>query len=39
VSHSGDDDRVARLEQQVSTLREEVRELKGVFERFRKQFE
>ena len=33
------DSRVERLEEQVATLREEIRELKEIFEGFRKQFE
>jgi hypothetical protein len=36
---SGDGDRVARLEEEVSALRREVGELKDQLERFRKQFE
>ena len=38
-THSADDERVARLEEQLAALREEVRELKEMFEGFRKQFE
>jgi uncharacterized protein YceH (UPF0502 family) len=38
--HSNDtDDRIGRLEEQVVSLRDEVRELKEMFEGFRKQFE
>ena len=33
TSHSSDDERVERLEEQVATLREEVRELKEMFDR------
>ena len=39
TSHSSDDERVERLEEQVATLREDVRELKEMFQGFRKQFE
>jgi len=40
VVHSVDkDERISQLEEQVAGLREEVRELKAMFEGFRKQFE
>jgi uncharacterized protein YceH (UPF0502 family) len=39
TSHSNDGERVGRVEAELATLREEVRELKEMFERFRKQFE
>jgi len=37
--HSGDVERMARLEEEVSSLRKEVAEMKDQFERFRQQFQ
>jgi uncharacterized protein YceH (UPF0502 family) len=37
--HSGDGERIARLEEEVSSLRREVAELKDQLERFRQQFQ
>jgi uncharacterized protein YceH (UPF0502 family) len=39
AAHTGENERIATLEQQVASLRDEVRELKQMFEGFRKQFE